>query len=105
MTPGFCLDGWVHGGSSFSPHLLAPPCPRWCPLRQPLLLPLEPGSSASAAALSSAVPSLTLTSLLSLGFALCASVPVLPLQYATFILQVISRSFLYGGNAAFLTLA
>ncbi|KAM5317602.1 equilibrative nucleobase transporter 1 [Glossophaga mutica] len=63
------------------------------------------GSSASAAALSSAVPSLTLTSLLCLGFALCASVPILPLQYATFILQVISRSFLYGGNAAFLTLA
>ncbi|XP_054419639.1 equilibrative nucleobase transporter 1 [Pteronotus mesoamericanus] len=63
------------------------------------------GSSASAAALSSAVPSLTLTSLLCLGFALCASVPVLPLQYLTFILQVISRSFLYGGNAAFLTLA
>ncbi|KAM7085283.1 equilibrative nucleobase transporter 1 isoform 1-T3 [Molossus nigricans] len=63
------------------------------------------GSSASAAALSSAVPSLALTSLLCLAFALCASVPVLPLQYITFILQVISRSFLYGGNAAFLTLA
>uniref|UniRef100_A0A8D2JN18 Solute carrier family 43 member 3 n=2 Tax=Sciurus TaxID=10001 RepID=A0A8D2JN18_SCIVU len=63
------------------------------------------GSSAAAAALSSAVPSLALTSLLCLGFALCASVPVLPLQYVTFLLQVISRSFLYGGNAAFLTLA
>lgn len=56
-------------------------------------------------ALRSAVPSLALTSLLCLGFALCASVPILPLQYVTFILQVISRSFLYGGNAAFLTLA
>ncbi|KAJ8795854.1 hypothetical protein J1605_002616 [Eschrichtius robustus] len=63
------------------------------------------GSSASAAALCSTVPSLVLTSLLCLGFALCASIPVLPLQYATFILQVINRSFLYGGNAAFLTLA
>ncbi|XP_020023227.2 equilibrative nucleobase transporter 1 isoform X1 [Castor canadensis] len=63
------------------------------------------GTSASAAALCSAVPSLALTSLLCLGFALCASVPVLSLQYATFILQVVSRSFLYGGNAAFLTLA
>ncbi|XP_057585678.1 equilibrative nucleobase transporter 1 [Hippopotamus amphibius kiboko] len=63
------------------------------------------GSSASAVALCSAVPSLALTSLLCLGFALCASIPILPLQYATFILQVISRSFLYGGNAAFLTLA
>ncbi|XP_059565306.1 equilibrative nucleobase transporter 1 isoform X2 [Myotis daubentonii] len=63
------------------------------------------GSSASVAALSAAVPSLALTSLLCLGFAICASVPVLPLQYGTFVLQVISRSFLYGGNAAFLTLA
>ncbi|XP_057173455.1 equilibrative nucleobase transporter 1 isoform X1 [Ursus arctos] len=63
------------------------------------------GSSAMTVALSSAVPSLALTSLLCLGFALCASVPILPLQYVTFILQVISRSFLYGGNAAFLTLA
>uniref|UniRef100_A0A8C6EWB6 Solute carrier family 43 member 3 n=1 Tax=Marmota marmota marmota TaxID=9994 RepID=A0A8C6EWB6_MARMA len=62
------------------------------------------GSSAAAVALLSAVPSLTLTSLLCLGFALCASIPVLPLQYVTFILQVVSRSFLYGGNAAFLTL-
>uniref|UniRef100_A0A3Q2GSV6 Solute carrier family 43 member 3 n=1 Tax=Equus caballus TaxID=9796 RepID=A0A3Q2GSV6_HORSE len=59
------------------------------------------GFSASAVALCSTVPSLALTSLLCLGFALCASVPVLPLQYVTFILQVISRSFLYGGNAAF----
>uniref|UniRef100_A0A9L0RKC9 Solute carrier family 43 member 3 n=1 Tax=Equus caballus TaxID=9796 RepID=A0A9L0RKC9_HORSE len=62
------------------------------------------GFSASAVALCSTVPCLALTSLLCLGFALCASVPVLPLQYVTFILQVISRSFLYGGNAAFLTL-
>ncbi|KAF5927433.1 hypothetical protein HPG69_019033, partial [Diceros bicornis minor] len=62
------------------------------------------GSSASAVVLCSTVPSLALTSLLCLGFALCASVPVLPLQYVTFILQVISRSFLYGGSAAFLTL-
>ncbi|XP_053417546.1 equilibrative nucleobase transporter 1 isoform X1 [Nycticebus coucang] len=65
----------------------------------------ETGSSTSAAALRSAVPSLALTSLLCFGFAICASVPVLPLQYLTFILQVISRSFLYGGNAAFLTIA
>ncbi|XP_017354457.1 solute carrier family 43 member 3 [Cebus imitator] len=63
------------------------------------------GSSTSVVALCSTVPSLALTSLLSLGFVLCASVPVLPLQYLTFILQVISRSFLYGSNAAFLTVA
>ncbi|XP_004389308.1 equilibrative nucleobase transporter 1 isoform X2 [Trichechus manatus latirostris] len=61
-------------------------------------------SSASVVALYSMVPSLALTSLLCLGFALCASVPVLSLQYLTFILQVVSRSFLYGSNAAFLTL-
>ncbi|XP_051022599.1 equilibrative nucleobase transporter 1 [Acomys russatus] len=63
------------------------------------------GSSSSAATLCSTVPSLALTSLLSLGFTLCASIPVIQLQYVTFILQVISRSFLYGCNAAFLTLA
>ncbi|XP_076972345.1 equilibrative nucleobase transporter 1 isoform X2 [Tamandua tetradactyla] len=63
------------------------------------------GSSASMVALSSVVPSLSLTSLLCLGFAVCATVPILPLQYVTFLLQVISRSFLYGGNAAFLTIA
>ncbi|XP_014448050.1 solute carrier family 43 member 3 isoform X2 [Tupaia chinensis] len=68
-------------------------------------LPCGSGSSTSMAALRSAVPSLTLTSLLCLGFAVCASVPSLPLQYLTFVLQVISRSFLYGGNAAFLTVA
>ncbi|XP_031226723.1 solute carrier family 43 member 3 [Mastomys coucha] len=63
------------------------------------------GSSSEAVALCSMVPSLALTSLLSLGFTLCASIPVIQLQYATFILQVVSRSFLYGCNAAFLTLA
>ncbi|XP_040601656.1 solute carrier family 43 member 3 isoform X2 [Mesocricetus auratus] len=63
------------------------------------------GSSSSTAALCSTVPSLALTSLLCLGFILCASIPVIQLQYATFILQVVSRSFLYGCNAAFLTLA
>ncbi|NXI65931.1 S43A3 protein, partial [Anseranas semipalmata] len=38
-------------------------------------------------------------------FSICAAVPVLPVQFATFVLQVISRSFLYGGNAAFLAIA
>lgn len=63
------------------------------------------GTSDASVALCSTVPSLALTSLLCLGFAICASVRSLPLQYVTFVLQVISRSFLYGGNAAFLTLA
>ena len=101
-------SAWMVGcmlAPPFLPIFLPLPARPGAPSRQPLLVPLGPGSSASATALSSAVPSLTLTSLLCLGFALCASVPVLPLQYVTFILQVISRSFLYGGNAAFFTLA
>ncbi|XP_051820234.1 equilibrative nucleobase transporter 1 [Antechinus flavipes] len=63
------------------------------------------GFPESMADLHSTFPSLTVTSLLCLGFAICASIPILHLQYLTFILQVISRSFLYGGNAAFITLA
>lgn len=35
-------------------------------------------------------------------FSLCASIPRLEMQYLTFILQVINRSFLYGGHAAFI---
>lgn len=97
------LDGWWL--LPFSPPSRPLAALHGAPSRQPLLYPLEPGSSASVVALLSTVPSLALTSLLCLGFALCASVRVLPLQYVTFILQVISRSFLYGGNAAFLTLA
>ncbi|KAM9032401.1 equilibrative nucleobase transporter 1-like [Sarcophilus harrisii] len=63
------------------------------------------GFPESMADLHSTFPSLTVTSLLCLGFSICASIPILHLQYLTFILQVISRSFLYGGNAAFITLA
>uniref|UniRef100_F6TVJ2 Solute carrier family 43 member 3 n=1 Tax=Ornithorhynchus anatinus TaxID=9258 RepID=F6TVJ2_ORNAN len=63
------------------------------------------GTSASTAVLRSTVLSLALTVLQCLGFSIFASVPYLPIQYITFILQVLSRSFLYGGNAAFLTLA
>lgn len=97
------LGGWWL--LPFSPSSCPLPALRGTPSRQPLVFPLGPGSPDSAAALRSAVPSLALTSLLCLGFALCASIPILPLQYVTFILQVISRSFLYGGNASFLTLA
>ena len=79
------------------------PCPVGVPSAS--CPPLGPVAPAKAAALRAAVPSLALTSLLCLGFAVCASMPVLPLQYATFVLQVVSRSFLYGCNAAFLTLA
>lgn len=102
LQPGWLGAWWL---LPFSPSSRLLPTLHGAPSRQSLLSSLEPGSSASVAALSAAVPSLALTSLLCLGFAICASIPVLPLQYGTFILQVISRSFLYGGNAAFLTLA
>uniref|UniRef100_A0A3Q0RCX1 Solute carrier family 43 member 3b n=1 Tax=Amphilophus citrinellus TaxID=61819 RepID=A0A3Q0RCX1_AMPCI len=51
------------------------------------------------------VLSLFLTALQCLLFSICASTPYLPLQYLTFILQVLNRSFLYGGNAAFISVA
>ncbi|KAJ7344168.1 hypothetical protein JRQ81_000118 [Phrynocephalus forsythii] len=59
----------------------------------------------SLADLRSCILSLTITVLQCIAFSVCASIPVLPVQYATFILQVLSRSFLYGGNAAFLAIA
>lgn len=37
-----------------------------------------------------------------IAFSICASIPRLELQYLTFILQVINRSFIYGGHAAFI---
>ena len=61
------------------------------------------GESEQEADLRSSVLSLFLTALQGLVFSLCASTPYLPLQYFTFIMQVINRSFLYGGNAAFIS--
>ncbi|NWU08980.1 S43A3 protein, partial [Cephalopterus ornatus] len=55
--------------------------------------------------LRAAVVSLVVTAVQCLLFSVCAAVPVLQVQFATFVLQVISRSFLYGGNAAFLAIA
>ncbi|NXB88734.1 S43A3 protein, partial [Vidua chalybeata] len=60
---------------------------------------------ATLADLRSAVLSLVVTVALCLLFSVFAAVPVLPAQFGTFVLQVISRSFLYGGNAAFLAIA
>ncbi|XP_048052824.1 solute carrier family 43 member 3a isoform X2 [Megalobrama amblycephala] len=67
--------------------------------------PLGSGMSEWEADLHSSVLSLLLTSLQCLLFSICASIPFLPLQYMTFILQVLNRSFLYGGNAAFISIA
>ncbi|KAM8880291.1 LOW QUALITY PROTEIN: solute carrier family 43 member 3a [Spinachia spinachia] len=66
--------------------------------------PLAPGETAQEADLNSSSRSLFLTSLQCLLFSVCASVPLLPLQYITFVLQVLNRSFLYGGNAAFISI-
>ncbi|XP_068590757.1 solute carrier family 43 member 3a [Cebidichthys violaceus] len=67
--------------------------------------PLAPGATTQEADLHSSSLSLFLTSLQCLLFSVCASVPLLPLQYFTFVLQVLNRSFLYGGNAAFISIA
>uniref|UniRef100_A0A8B9K6X4 Solute carrier family 43 member 3b n=1 Tax=Astyanax mexicanus TaxID=7994 RepID=A0A8B9K6X4_ASTMX len=67
--------------------------------------PREEGQSETEADLKAAILSLCLTALQCVLFSLCAAIPVLPLQYLTFILQVLNRSFLYGGNAAFISLA
>ncbi|XP_018424124.1 PREDICTED: solute carrier family 43 member 3, partial [Nanorana parkeri] len=55
--------------------------------------------------LHSSILSLTLTAIQCILFSLCASIPLLPALYPTFIFQVLNRSFLYGGNAAFLSIA
>ncbi|XP_056096467.1 solute carrier family 43 member 3a isoform X1 [Rhinichthys klamathensis goyatoka] len=70
-----------------------------------LLPDLFAGVSEREADLHSSVLSLLLTSLQCLLFSISASIPFLPLQYVTFILQVLNRSFLYGGNAAFISIA
>ncbi|NWY30005.1 S43A3 protein, partial [Pheucticus melanocephalus] len=67
--------------------------------------PRPEGTLAALADLRSAVLSLVVTVALCLLFSVLAAVPVLPAQFGTFVLQVISRSFLYGGNAAFLAIA
>ncbi|KAM9377554.1 equilibrative nucleobase transporter 1-like isoform 1-T2 [Pholidichthys leucotaenia] len=67
--------------------------------------PRAAGETEQQADLRASVASLALTALQCVLFSICAAIPYLPLQYLTFILQVINRSFLYGGNAAFLSVA
>ncbi|XP_037546002.1 solute carrier family 43 member 3a [Nematolebias whitei] len=67
--------------------------------------PRVDGETEQEADLRSSYLSLFLTSLQCLLFSVCASIPLLPLQYLTFSLQVLNRSFLYGGNAAFISIA
>lgn len=70
-----------------------------------LNLAMPAGARGALADLRATVPSLVLTATQCVLFSICAAVPMLPVQFGTFVLQVISRSFLYGGNAAFLAIA
>uniref|UniRef100_H3A9H8 Solute carrier family 43 member 3 n=1 Tax=Latimeria chalumnae TaxID=7897 RepID=H3A9H8_LATCH len=54
--------------------------------------------------LRASIMSLAITALQCILFSLCAAIPVLEVQYASFIFQVLNRSFLYGGNAAFIAI-
>ncbi|XP_040977922.1 solute carrier family 43 member 3 isoform X4 [Aquila chrysaetos chrysaetos] len=67
--------------------------------------PRPEGAVGALADLRASVLSLVVTVTLCVLFSVCAAVPMLPVQFATFVLQVLSRSFLYGGNAAFLAIA
>ncbi|XP_053357772.1 solute carrier family 43 member 3a isoform X1 [Clarias gariepinus] len=66
---------------------------------------LKPGENEKEADLRASILSLFLTSMQCLLFSICSTIPFLPLQYVTFVLQVLNRSFLYGGNAAFISIA
>ncbi|XP_053307161.1 equilibrative nucleobase transporter 1 isoform X2 [Spea bombifrons] len=61
--------------------------------------------SDSSVDLRASVLSLTVTTAQCLLFSICAALSMLPALYPTFILQVLNRSFLYGGSAAFLAIA
>ncbi|XP_029912215.1 solute carrier family 43 member 3-like [Myripristis murdjan] len=67
--------------------------------------PLAPGETRREADLSSSSLALLLTSFKCFLFCVCFSCPILPLQYVSFILQVINSAFLYGGHQAFLCIA
>ncbi|NXG52080.1 S43A3 protein, partial [Psilopogon haemacephalus] len=67
--------------------------------------PPPDGALGALGDLRASVLSLVVTVAQCLLFSVCAAVPILPVQFATFMLQVLSRSFLYGGNAAFLAIA
>ncbi|NXG76805.1 S43A3 protein, partial [Baryphthengus martii] len=67
--------------------------------------PRPDGALGALADLRASVLSLVVTVTQCVLFSVCAAVPILPVQFATFVLQVLSRSFLYGGDAAFLAIA
>ncbi|XP_061075200.1 equilibrative nucleobase transporter 1-like isoform X2 [Conger conger] len=63
------------------------------------------GETEEESNLRSVVLSLFLTALQCLLFSICTTIPVLPLQYLTFVLQVVNRAFSFGGTAAFINIA
>ncbi|XP_074484842.1 equilibrative nucleobase transporter 1-like isoform X3 [Sebastes fasciatus] len=67
--------------------------------------PLALGETKREADLHSSPLALFLTSLQCFLFCVCFTCPVLPLQYLTFILQVVNSSFFYGGHQAFVSIA
>ncbi|XP_067897441.1 equilibrative nucleobase transporter 1-like [Heterodontus francisci] len=70
-------------------------------------LPRSTDSAASQrlADLTLAVPSLAITITQCVLFSVCAAIPVVEVQYLTFVLQVINRAFLFGDYATFVTIA
>ncbi|XP_029951044.1 solute carrier family 43 member 3-like [Salarias fasciatus] len=66
---------------------------------------LAPGESKREADLRLSCLALFLTSLQCFLFCVCFTCPVLPLQYLTFILQVVCSGFFYGGHQAFVSIA
>uniref|UniRef100_UPI0037E98947 equilibrative nucleobase transporter 1-like n=1 Tax=Semicossyphus pulcher TaxID=241346 RepID=UPI0037E98947 len=67
--------------------------------------PIASGETRREADLRSSCLSLFLTSLQCFLFCVCFTCPVLPLQYLTFVLQVVNSSFFYGGHQAFISIA
>ncbi|XP_078087642.1 equilibrative nucleobase transporter 1-like [Mustelus asterias] len=67
--------------------------------------PSDCAASDRLADLQSVVLSLALTVSQSILFSICAAIPVLGVQYLTFVLQVINNVFLYGCYLAFTTIA
>uniref|UniRef100_A0A671YXP2 Solute carrier family 43 member 3a n=1 Tax=Sparus aurata TaxID=8175 RepID=A0A671YXP2_SPAAU len=67
--------------------------------------PLDPGKTMREADLHSSCLALFLTSLQCFLLCVCFTCPILPLQYVTFVLQVLNSGFFYGGHHAFVCIA
>ncbi|XP_036375569.1 solute carrier family 43 member 3-like [Megalops cyprinoides] len=63
------------------------------------------GETEKEADLRSSILSLFLTTIICVLFSICVSIPVLPLQYLSFLLNVLCFSFLSGSHSTFLTVA